>query len=75
MQIDKAFDWLMHNRWVALLILPPVMYLIGLPNIHGVLHLILATVVTGYVVLGSPAKTAFSGRTAVFLGKFILDST
>ena len=68
-QIDKVLYWLMHNPWVALMMLPPMLYLIGLPNIHGVLHLLLASVVTAYVVMGSPAKNLFACKTAVFLGK------
>jgi peptidoglycan/LPS O-acetylase OafA/YrhL len=44
-------------------------YLIGLPNINGMLHLVLATLLTGYVILSPVAERFFARPYAVFLGK------
>lgn len=64
-----AFDYLTSSSWVAGIFSGCALYLIGLPNLHQVLHLILATIVTAYVVKSDPAKWFFSQKPLVFLGK------
>lgn len=67
--VAKIYRFIAHNSWIALLLTVPTLYLIGLPNRDGILHLLLASAVTAYVVVSSPVRAFFSSRVLVFLGK------
>ena len=67
--IATLYRFTVHSRWIALLLSIPTLYLIGLPNRAGLLHLVLASVVTAYVAVSSPTGRLFSSRILVFLGK------
>ncbi len=68
-RVDQACGVLLHNRFLALVLVLPTMYLIGLENIHGNLHLLLAAAITAYVAMSGPAQRLFARRIPVFLGK------
>ena len=60
---------LVHHQGIAVLSILPMMFLIGLTNLGGVLHLLLASMLTAYVVVSRPAGNLFSRKLPVFLGK------
>ncbi|QDU36135.1 Acyltransferase family protein [Maioricimonas rarisocia] len=58
-----------NSKLLAIAVLATLWYAIGLPNRWGVMNLILATFVTGFVVFSSPASRFFALSPFVFLGK------
>lgn len=67
--VVKVYGTLIHSHWLAVLIVLPLLYIIGLLNIHGVMHLVIATGLTAYVVLSTPEISLFSRSIPIFLGK------
>ena len=60
----------LNAHWVfSLVLIAPIIYLIGLPNHADILHLFLATILTGYVVISPSLKKFLCHPLPVFLGK------
>lgn len=69
---DRGLAWigvLRASRVVSITGTAALMMLIGLPNHGGVLHLLLALLVSFWVLFSEPINAAFSRRLPVFLGK------
>lgn len=67
--INKVLSYLINSNFFAILMIFFLLYMVGLPNINGVLHLFLAAILTGYVTVSSPVKALLSVKPLVFLGK------
>ena len=67
--VTSSFLFVIHSRLIAWLLILPVLFLIGLPNIGGVLNLIVSAAIAAYVTVSKPATRFFARRIPVFLGK------
>ncbi|MFG0249684.1 MAG: acyltransferase family protein [Phycisphaeraceae bacterium JB051] len=68
--VMQKMTWLLtHTKLGAMLTMTGFVYLIGLPNINGMLHLVLATALTGYLIVSPVTQRFFARPYAVFLGK------
>jgi peptidoglycan/LPS O-acetylase OafA/YrhL len=64
----RIFIGLSHPMASVILFIP-TLAMIGLPNYQGVFHLLLATALTGFVVVNDLSRRIFSSRILMFLGK------
>jgi len=64
----RIFNALSHPV-ASVILFVPTLAMIGLPSYQGVFHLLIATALTGFVVVNDLSRRIFSSRILIFLGK------
>ncbi|MCY2999075.1 MAG: acyltransferase [Planctomycetota bacterium] len=68
LKLSQSLEHYLGSQWILFLSMVPMIYLIGLPNYFGLLHLVLAASITYYLLFETFLSRVLSGRLFVFLG-------